>query len=706
MAKPEKKWAIKEFFYRFLTKKFFTFETKNFIRFFLLNRVGSGFIPILRKFMPFRRSKSILISCMVFLLFSLLEAQIAPPDLTNADAHQKTLELFAAHIKYKEMSPEISRRALINYLEELDPLKSYLTKDEVVKWTEPSTELLDQIVADFNAQKFTQFELIYNSMLGAIERRNLLEERVSKLGTPSKPMSPKEIQDADWVGSVDELQLKLLNIHAIQSEAAIKLPSKDQQDLFFQRVKKRRISYEKNLLQTSSLEQKKQALSTFLKAVASSLDVHTIYFTPQEAKQFLIQVQQRLFGIGAQLRDDLNGLTIVDIIDGGPAHLEGTLKINDKIIAVDHEPVIGMDIVEAIDLIRGERGTPVVLTVLRERAPSETSSERFDIEITRDEVVLKESRYETKTIPYGDGVIGYLALHSFYQDPVNSSSSDLEQAILGMRSSQNLKGIILDLRSNSGGLLPQAVQVTGLFIKSGVVASIKDYTGSIKRLRNLVSEVAWDGPLIVLINKTSASASEIVAMTLSDYGRALVIGDETSFGKGSYQTFTFEGHNPERINPQGEYKVTRGSYYTVSGNTPQLVGVKSDIVVPGVLSQMEIGERHSKYPLENDTISPSFEDDLSDVHPLFRMRLRKTLGKNTQKKNVEIFTLVETLSRNSKARISSSQNYQVFLEEINNQNRYDLDPALVGQTDLQLDETVNIMKELIFYTSLKKPLLN
>lgn len=649
--------------------------------------------------MLFFRSKTILTQSFIFFFFTFLEAQIAPPNLTSGDAYQKTLELFSAHIKYKEMSPEIAKRALINYLEELDPLKSYLTKEEVATWVNPTSELLDQIVADFNAQKFTQFELIYQSMLGAIERRNLLEERVSKQSPPSKTLSPKEIHEADWAASVDDLQYKLLNIHALQVEAGSKLSSKEQQDLFCQRVTKRRISYEKNLIQLSRQDQKKQALSTFLKAVASSLDVHTIYFTPQEAKQFLIQVQQRLFGIGAQLRDDLNGLTIVDLIDGGPASLEGSLKVNDKIIAVNHEPVIGMDITEAIELIRGERGTIVVLTVLRENVTSGTTSQRFDIEITRDEVVLKESRYEAKTIPYGDGVIGYLALHSFYQDPVNSSSTDLEQAILSMKSSQNLKGIILDLRSNSGGLLPQAVQVTGLFIKRGVVASIKDYTGSIKRLRNLSNEVAWEGPLIVLINKTSASASEIVAMTLSDYGRALVIGDETSFGKGSYQTFTFEGHNPERINPQGEYKVTRGSYYTVSGNTPQLVGVKSDIVVPGVLSQMEIGERYSKYPLENDMITSSFEDDLSDVHPLFRMRLKKSLGKNTQKRSAEIFALVESLTRNSKVRISSSQNYQFFLSEITNQNRYDLDPGLIGQSDLQLEETVNIMKELIFYQS-------
>ncbi len=627
-----------------------------------------------------------------------LSAQVTPPDITNYDAHSKTQELFSAHIKYKEMSPEIAKRALSNYLDELDPLKSYMTTDEVAVWLYPTDEILESVVTDYNNQKFDQFEAIYSTMLTAIERRNLLEERISSLAPPSKRMTPKEIHEASWALSTDELQLKLLNIRAIQGDAAQKLPTQEQRDIFFQRVQKRRYNYEMSLVQTSRLEQKKQALTVFLKAVACSLDVHTIYFTPGEAKQFLIQVQQRLFGIGAQLRDDLNGFTIVDIIEGGPANLEGSMKVNDKVIAVDHQPVIGLDIIEAIDLIRGEKGTPVILTVLRENVETEGEA-RIDIEIMRDEVVLKESRYEARTIPYGDGTIGYLALHSFYQDPAHSSTSDLEEALNDMKKGNRLKGVILDLRYNSGGLLPQAVSVTGLFINNGIVASIKDCTGRIQHLRNISTNVAWDGPLIILINRTSASASEIVALALADYGRALIIGDETSFGKGSYQTFTFEGSNPERINPQGEYKVTRGLYHTVSGKTPQKVGVKSDIIVPGILSEMEIGEKYAKNALDADSIAPSYQDDFKDVHPLYRMRLRKAMGNNIQKRSVEILTFVEPLSKNSEERIVQSQNYQSFLKEIKKQNRYEIDFRLVGQNDLQLDETVNIMKELIFYQS-------
>ena len=159
-------------------------------------------------------------------------------------------------------------------------------------------------------------------------------------------------------------------------------------------------------------------------------------------------------------------------------------------------------------------------------------------------------------------------------------------------------------------MLSQAVGVTGLFITKGVVVGIKDHTGSIQYLRDLDGKMLWDGPLIVLVNKASASASEIVAQTLQDYGRAIVVGDKNTYGKGSFQTFTLNTSKEGSVNPEGEYKVTRGRYYTVSGKTPQLKGVEADIIVPGPLSEMELGEAFAKYPLENDSIKANYDDDL------------------------------------------------------------------------------------------------
>jgi carboxyl-terminal processing protease len=625
-----------------------------------------------------------------FLLTHLTSA--TPPSITPQDVKSKAEEIFRAHARFKDFDSEIAKRTLVNYLNELDPLRCYLTLSDIGTYTDPSDDLILKIVEGYKKSDFSTFQKIYDAFLNSIERRGEIEKKIVKM-EPAINVKAKDLQAESFPKDESELTLRLLKIKTLQKESAENLGNKEQFDLFFQRIDKRRLSREKDFSCTSSIEQKRQMLSTFLKSLASSLDSHTMYFTPAEAKQFLIQVQQRLFGIGAQLRDDLNGFTVVQIVDGGPASFSKELKIGDKIIAVNHEPIAGMDITEAVELIRGPQGSSVILTIVREKTGEK--DEKFDIVIVREEIVLTESRFSSKTEPFGDGVIGYLALHSFYQDPRHSSYIDLKNSIDEMKKNHKVYGMILDLRSNSGGLLPQAVDVTGLFIEKGVVASIKDHTGFVQRLRNLNEEVSYDGPLIVLINKGSASASEIVALALQDYGRALIVGDETSYGKGSYQVFTLESNNPDKINPQGEYKVTRGTYYTVGGNTPQLTGVKSDLEAPGIMSYIEIGEKYSKYPLSNDKIGPLFEDDLSDVHPLYRVRLKKLLGKTIQKPSAELNQYKKYLQKHSLSRIQKSENYQSFIKEIKDTDKYELDFDMVGQNDLQLEEAMNIMKELI-----------
>ena len=411
----------------------------------------------------------------------------------------------------------------------------------------------------------------------------------------------------------------------------------------------------------------------------------------------MVQVQQRLFGIGAQLRDNLNGFTIVRLLDGGPASIGNKLKINDRIIAVNREPVVGMDITEAVELIRGEKGTPVLLTILRNsNEENEQKLDKLDLEITRGEVVLEEIRLETNIEPYADGVIANLRLFSFYQDPKSSSASDIKKAIERLKSEYKLKGVVLDLRNNSGGLLPQAVAVTGLFITKGIVVSIKDSSARVQHLRDTDGKLVWDGPLMVLTNRASASAAEIVAQTLQDYGRALVIGDKHSFGKGTFQTFTLDAWNTGKVNPRGEYKVTRGRYYTVSGKSPQLVGVQADIIVPGILSELDIGEEFSKFPLENDSIEPHFEDDLADIPLIHRNQAGRLYKHNLQPILTTYTQYQDILKKNSEKRIKENKNYQNFLKEIEKKH-YDAEPIeIFGQSDLQLTEANNIMKDLIF----------
>ncbi|MCH9612246.1 MAG: Tail-specific protease [Chlamydiia bacterium] len=624
----------------------------------------------------------------------LLSAAKTPPEITPREARHKIQEILRSHVTHKSFDKEVAMRTLKNFVEELDPLKTYLTYDEVIQYIEPSDELCQKVAMGFKRDDFSQFTESYNIMIRAIERRNRFEDQIDNEVLPTNVQS-HEFEEMDWCENENALYTRLLRIRAFQRETSKKLNDTNVNQ-FLQRVKKQRLSHEETLIGSSTTAQNQMKLSFVIKATASALDSHTVYFTPHEAAQFMIQVQQRLFGIGAQLKDDLNGFSIVRIVEGGPADRAENIKVGDRIIAVNNEPVAGMDITDAVELIRGPQGTPVNLTILREmQEEEELIEEKIDIRIVRDEIVLKESRFDIDTQPFGDGVIAHVHLHAFYQDPNSSSSDDIRDALGTIIKDHKLYGVILDLRNNPGGLLPQAVAVTGLFIKCGVVVSIKDNTQAVQHLRHLSDEPVWDGPLMVLINKASASASEIVAQTLQDYGRAIIVGDEHTFGKGSYQTFTLESNHPNKINRQGEYKVTRGIYYTVSGKTPQLTGALSDIEVPGPFSKMEIGEAYAKYPLQNDVIPANFKDDLTDVHPLYRMKVRKLYMKGQQQVNHQLGQYYPKLRENSAARIEANKNYQAFLIEIEKKDFSDDSLFEVGSNDLQLEESYNVMKDML-----------
>jgi carboxyl-terminal processing protease len=596
--------------------------------------------------------------------------------------------MMEAHVSCKEISPLLVKRALENYIEELDPAKLYLLEEETHMWLNPSQALLEQITHCVKRGDFSHFSTIHALMVAAISRRHNLEKALSTSAIPLD-VSVADLKILPWAKNVEELTTRYLQIKALQISAAKKLDS-DTQDTILRRIAKNRSIHEEDICSPNLTHKEQLILSNVLKAFASSCDTHTSYFTPGEAAQFVIQVQQRLFGIGAQLRDDLNGFTVVKIIEGGPASRDTGLKVNDRIIAVNGEPIVGLDIMRAVEWIRGAEGTAVTLTILRQGTNGE---EKHEINIMRGEVVIQDSRIESHLLPYGNGMIAHIALHAFYQDPQHSSSSDLFEEINKIQREHNLKGIILDLRSNAGGLLPQAIAVTGLFITKGIVCSIKDNNGLIEHLRDLDGKTVYDGPLLILTNKASASASEIVAQTLQDYGRAIIVGDEHTYGKGTFQTFTLD--NEGKINPKGEFKVTRGKYYTVSGKSPQLIGVKPDIIVPGVYAKAEIGEKHAKHPLENDSITENFTDDLSDIPPPQREQISWLYRFNLQPKLKSFTRHLDVLQKNSANRIGQDPFYQNFLALLDGG---ELEPEQAEpylKSDPQLTEAMNVIKDLI-----------
>lgn len=628
-------------------------------------------------------SKFFLIALFVpFLAFS------KPPELTARDTRVKIEEILRAHATHHTLNQELIRRAFENFLHEIDPSFTYLIEPEIIKWTTPSEDLLNTTLEGYKKEDFSPFEDIYNVLTLAIERRREIEVRLAKIPPPTD-VDSSEFKDMQWAKSAEDLEDRILRIKGLQLKTAMQILDNESKETFIQRLDKRRLSKEEEFMTTDPLHKKQLVLSYVLKSTSAALDSQTNYFTPSEATQFMIQVQQRLFGIGAQLRDDLNGFTIVRILENSPISQHPEIHVDDRIVAIDGKPVIGLEITEAVEMIRGPQNTPVTLTLLR------NNQEKFDVVVIRDEIVLKESRLESTYEPFGDGIIAIVKLFSFYQDPKFSSSSDLLEALNNIKKEHPLKGVILDLRSNAGGLLPQAVGVAGLFMKKGVVVSVKDNTGFVQKLRNTESKTAWDGPLIVLTNKASASAAEIVAQSLKEYGRAIIVGDDFTYGKGTFQTFTLEATNYGKVNPKGEFKVTRGRYYTVSGKTPQLIGVSSDIVVASPFSEMEIGEKFSKYPLEPDEIAPSFDDDLSDIPAIHRPQVNRMYKSDLQQIVKTYDPYIAALKKNSAERLKVNKNYQNFLEALSKKEFSKL-PAF-GHNDIQLHEAINIMKDLLMF---------
>lgn len=645
----------------------------------------------------------ILTACVI--VFSVgLEAK--PPELTPEITRKKMDEFLSAHIVHKELKPDLLERMMQNFIAHLDPLKTYFLQPEIEHFEKPSESDIQIVKSSLEKNNYTPFSEIYETMLIAIERRNQLEQNMANMPLPTG-VTIAEFSEMQWSQDKETLLNRLLRIKGLQSETAEKF-NKTSKDLLFKRLEKSRLAKEIELQGKNKAEKEAIVLSFVLKALASALDAHTVYFTPSEANQFIIQVQQKLYGIGAQLRDDLNGLTIISLLEGGPAQQSNLLKVGDRIIAVNKEPIIGMEITEAVELIRGPENSDVSLTIVREYESEEDKTKKektLDINISRKEVVLAESRYQIDTQPFGLGSIATIRLFSFYQDTNTSSALDLKKEIEKLKKEQNLLGIILDLRSNAGGLLNQAVEVAGLFVGKGIIASIKDYMGNIQHFRNFEGTKTYDGPLLVLTNAASASAAEIVAQSLQDYGRAYVIGDAKTYGKGTYQIFTLDANHSGKVNPQGEFKVTRGMYFTVSGKSPQYTGVEANIEVPGPLSQAEIGERFAKNALQNGSINPNFEDNLLDIHPFHRPKVRSIYGSNTEKPSTHLQKFEERLEANSKKRQEENPNYKAFLEELKKADDTKVDIShRYGQNDLQLEEATNIMKDLILMelTSSKK----
>lgn len=384
-------------------------------------------------------------------------------------------------------------------------------------------------------------------------------------------------------------------------------------------------------------------LQRYLSSFSRVYDPHSDYMSPSSVEDFDINMKLSLVGIGAMLRPDDGTARIVRIIPGGPADEDGRLKPGDKIIAVaqgDEEPVsiLHWPLYKAVRLIRGEKGTKVVLTVIPASDRSGTRTKKIDL--IRDEVKLEEqaAKGEIREVKRPDGStmkLGVLTLPDFYADftatgrdakTARRASVDVKRLLEDLQE-KGAQGIVLDLRNNGGGSLREAIDIAGLFISSGPVVQVKE-RGGVQVLPDADPETNYEGPLVVLVNRLSASASEILAAALQDYKRAIIVGDRQTHGKGTVQTLM-----PLGGKRRGSLKLTTAGFYRINGGSTQLKGVAPDIVIPDYLDVMDLGENSLEHALPWDTVRPALYRTVSgwaEMKPTLAERSSQRLENNPE----------------------------------------------------------------------------
>ena len=571
----------------------------------------------------------------------------------------------------KPFGDTISSRFLDRYLESLDPQHLHFLQSDLDEFERYRTNLDDLTIRRTQlADTRPAFE-IFNRFLERLHQRvsyvdNLLANETFTFNTDEKITInrrklpyPKDLQEAQelWRGRLryEYLQEKLGKAEARkknqkasggtnQLNGAASPPKKPRSDP--EQIVETLTNRYHRTLRTFRDWNNDDVMQVYLTALAHVYDPHSDYFGHEQLDSFSITMNLSLFGIGAELQSEDGYCTIRRLLPGGPAEKSRKLKEKDRIVAVaqSNQPpvdVVEMSLNKAVQLIRGPKGTEVRLTVIPAGADS---SERVEIRLIRDEIKLEDQAAKAKLIefpPRGPAEnpvrIGVIDLPSFYAsfDPahtrgkaeVRSTAADVARLLTKLKQ-ENVSGIVLDLRRNGGGSLEEAKRLTGLFIKEGPVVQVRDADGSIEEDRDTDPSVLYEGPLVVLTSRFSASASEILAGALQDYGRALIVGDASTHGKGTVQSVnTLKPYmrlgNVIWTNDPGALKVTIKKFYRASGASTQLKGVVPDIVLPSVISEsQDFGESSLDNPMPWDTI-PSAQFQRLNLVDSFAPELRK-----------------------------------------------------------------------------------
>jgi len=540
------------------------------------------------------------------------------------------------HFAHKIINDTVSEAAFGLYLKQLDFQKTVLLQEDVEKLRGYSKLIDDEIKSGK-----PELAVAGSAMLAA--RASVVYEMVKEILSGDFDFSTKEfietdVEKIDYCKTDAELRERwrkmlkyqvlnqYLDLQGDRAAAAGDTPkAADKPEVEKQKTDEDlRKDARSKVLKTydqffSRIAREKEAehYERFFNAVTRAFDPHTDYMPPMDKEDFDISMRGSLEGIGATLKEDENYIKVVSIMAGSPASRQGQLQAEDIILKVGEgagEPVdiIGMRVTDAVRLIRGKKGTEVRLTIRKPAGKVMTIAIVRDIIKIEDTFVKGTAVKDEKT---GDN-FGYIRIPSFYRDFERAghggggrNSTDDVRAILDDFKSQNIKGLIIDLRNNGGGALTDAVKIAGLFIKTGPVVQVKDSNGKTNTLADDEQAVTYTGPVVILVNRLSASASEILAGALQDYRRAVIMGGEHTHGKGTVQTIIDLNSdvplpNMEAYQPLGALKITIQKFYRITGASTQYRGVVPDLVLPDVMSGLKTGEQYLDFAMPWDTVAP------------------------------------------------------------------------------------------------------
>lgn len=575
------------------------------------------------------------------LLLAFASCSFTTKTFENSDKDKLLIQLITyvleqGHFDPKDMNDEFSEGVFEDYLQQLDPFKRYFHESDIREFQKYKTEIDDQLMN----YDLSFFNLTHDRLLQRIEESRAIYKDVLEepFDYSIKEDYDTNYEEMGWVKNKKQIkerwrqQLKfssIANFHDLKVEQEMnqenlskmsaaereKALNPDNGDDYVIKsdAELEREAREATLQSLDQLydfiddRQRKDWFSVYVNAIVEEFDPHTFYFAPEDKDRFDVAMSGNYRGIGARLQKKMDNIYVNEVISGGPAWRQNQLEVGDQILKVRQEDeeeavsIVGMRLDDAVKLIKGPEGTSVILTLKKVDGTIE------DLKITRDIVELEETYAKSSTVVKDGKKFGVINLPKFYVDfedyNKRNAASDIKLEIERLKK-EGMEGLVLDLRNNGGGSLKTVVDMAGLFIKEGPVVQVRT-TGEPKEvLRDRDRSIVWDGPLVILVNELSASASEILAAAMQDYKRAIVIGSNQTYGKGTVQN-VLDLNRMVRNNTNGDMgalKFTTQKFYRINGGSTQLEGVKSDVVVPDRYSYIDIGEKDQENPLPWDQI--------------------------------------------------------------------------------------------------------